>query len=97
MRNRDSWRLQARRPIIRPETPSFEDARQRALLLGVGITRPPAPRPGPRPHRGQLPDINLSLAVRVERPSALARLLEWLRRMARRPEPPPLVNKDVKA
>jgi hypothetical protein len=89
------------RPNSRPyfhhiEYPVFDEDRHRTLLP-VFFYGMPAPQPLPRrrPHRGQLPDVDPSRAVIIERPSAMARLFAALKRVARRRKPPPLVKPDT--
>lgn len=98
MRTRDNGRPIRRPTLIRADQSPYDDARYRALMLGIGVRMPSShPLPEQRPHRGQLPDVDLSLAVPVDRPSVLARLFDRLRRIARRRKPPPLVKEDLTA
>ncbi len=71
--------LEAERPI------RLDEARLDAWALALGQRRD-AERPAFRPHRGQLPDVDLSQLVRVHRPGPLARL--W-RRLFRRGQSEP--------
>ncbi len=95
MRTRNNGRQNSRPFSPRADRSSYDDARYRALMLGLGIRIPSSePVPPRRPHRGQLPDVDLSRADAAERPSALWRLVAALSRIARRRRPPPLANRD---
>lgn len=98
MHSPDNGRPNSRPYFIPVEYSAFDEARHRTLLpvFFIGM---PAPQPMPRrpPHRGQLPDIDFSRAVIVERPGAFARLVARLRRLVRRRKPPPLVKPDMTA
>ena len=84
MRTRNDGRRNSRPFPIRADSPTHDEARYRALMLGLGIRMPSSePAERRRPHRGQLPDVDLSRAVVVSRPSALARLFARLRRLVR--------------
>ncbi|HEY6631948.1 MAG TPA: hypothetical protein VIZ90_10885 [Rhizobiaceae bacterium] len=56
----------------------LEEARLAALALALGERIGRHDRPGRKPHRGMLPDVDFSQAVPVDRPSFPRRLLRWL-------------------
>ncbi|MFZ2102697.1 MAG: hypothetical protein WAU86_19240 [Oricola sp.] len=96
MHIRFTGRPYSRRNFIRADTPPYDDARYRALLLGFGIRIPSAHPPNrPRPHRGELPDVDFSQVVVVERPGLLARLAAWIGGRSRSRERSPLVKSDT--
>ena len=98
MHSPDNGRPNGRPYFIRIEYPAFDEDRHRALLPVFFLGMPaPQPLPRRRPHRGQLPDVDVSRAVVVERPGALARLAARLRALVRRRKPPPLVKPDLTA
>jgi len=98
MHIRDNGRPNNRPFFIHVEHPAFEDTRHPTLLPVFHIGLPaPQPMPRRRPHRGQLPDVDMTRRVMIERPSALARLSALLRRIVRRRRPPPLVKPDTTA
>jgi hypothetical protein len=55
----------------------LDEARLEAWALSLGVRRDGI-EPEGRPHRGMLPDVDLSRAVPVERRGVIARLLRWL-------------------
>jgi len=71
--------FEAERPI------RLDEARLDAWALALGQRRE-ADRPTFRPHRGQLPDVDFSQLVRVDRPGLVAWLL---RKLGRRGHPEP--------
>jgi hypothetical protein len=57
----------------------LDEARLEAWALSLGARRDEL-GPARRPHRGMLPDVDLSRAVPVERRGLIVRLLSWLAR-----------------
>ena len=68
--------------FLRPDAPSLHDRKLATWALSVGEAVPPAwPERQPRPHRGELSDLDMGLAG--PDPGAwplLRRLSDWLRR-----------------
>lgn len=63
-----------------PPTLPDRKAEAAALALGIRVTGT-QPVQAPRPHRGQLPDVDFARVVVVEKPSVCAQLIAILRRL----------------
>jgi hypothetical protein len=73
--------------VYQPGAISISEARRVSMAFALGDYRPDADIPYRKPHRGMLPDVDLSLAVHVPRRSILSRISQAFSRRSQDPIP----------